>query len=229
MRKFKIWKISLMAFGFAGLVAGCGREQVPGPAFPTVIATLPASDANGVVTTTLVSADFSSVMNPSTINTTTFTLTGPGATPVAGAVSYTGTTAIFTPTVTLAANTRYVATVTTGAQDPGGTVLAANFVWSFTTEPPATVISTIPPNGAAAVTVNTEISAMFGEEINPATINASTFTITGPGATPVSGNVTYTGTTATFTATAALSAGTLYTATITTGAKDPTGAALAAS
>ena len=52
-------------------------------------------------------------MNQSTINTTTFTLTGPGATPVEGAVSYTGTTAILTPTVRLAANTPYIANVTT--------------------------------------------------------------------------------------------------------------------
>ncbi len=227
MLKFKIRKTSLVLFALAALVGGCGREQVPIAPSPTVIATLPANGSNGVFTNTTVSADFSSVMNPSTINTTTFTLTGPGTTPVAGAVSYAGTTAIFTPTVTLAADTRYVATLTTGAQDPGGFALAANFVWTFTTAPPATVISTIPPNGAAAVAVNTEISATFSEAMNPATLNAATFTLTGPGATPVAGGVTYVGISATFTPTATLATGTLYMATITTGAKTPAGAALA--
>ena len=193
-----------------------------------MIATFPADGANGVVTNTTVSADFSSVMNPSTINATTFLLKGPGGTPVAGAVSYAGTIASFTPTVPLATNTRYVATITTGAQDPRGTALAANFAWNFTTAPPATVISTVPANGATAVAVNTEISATFSEAMNPATINAATFTLTGPGATPVAGAITYSGTSATFTPTAALATGTLYMATITTGAKDPTGAALAA-
>jgi ketosteroid isomerase-like protein len=192
-----------------------------------VIATFPANGATGVVTNTTVSADFSSAMNSSTIDATTFTLTGPGGTAVAGAVSYAGTTAIFTPTVTLAANTPYIATVTTGARDTSGIALTTNFVWNFTTAPPATVISTIPANGVTAVAVNTEISATFSEAMNPATINATTFTVTGPGAAPVAGTVTYAGASATFTPSAILATDTLYMATITTGAKDPSGAALA--
>jgi hypothetical protein len=228
MHNFKGRKIFSLIFGLVALVAGCGREQAPSPAVPMVIATFPANGANGVVTNTAVSADFSSVMNPSTINTTTITLTGPGATTVAGAVSYAGKIAIFTPTVALAANTPYIATVTTGARDTSGIALAANFVWNFTTAPPATVISTIPANGTTAVAVNTGISATFSEAMNPATINATTFTLTGPGATPVAGAVTYAGNSATFTPTAILATGTLYMATITTGAKGASGAALAA-
>jgi ketosteroid isomerase-like protein len=230
VRKFKIWKILSVVFALASLFAGCNqnRKQNLPPPLPTVIATSPADGAKGVVTNTTVRADFSSVMNPSTINAATFTLKGPGGTLVAGAVSYAGTSAIFTPTVSLAANTLYLATITTGAQNPGGIALATNFVWSFTTAPPPTVISTIPANGAIAVAVNTAISAAFSEAMNPATINAATFTLTGPGATSVAGTVTYAGTSVTFTPTATLATGTLYMATITTGAKDPTGAALAA-
>jgi len=228
MSKFKIRKISSLVFVLVALAGGCGREQAPSPAFPTVIATFPASGATDVVTNTTVSAGFSSAMNPSTINTTTFTLTGPGAAPVAGAVSYAGTTAIFTPTVALAANTPYLATVTTGAQDTDGIALAANVAWNFTTAPPATVISTIPANGSTAVAINTAISATFSEAMNPATINPATFTLTGPGATPVAGTLAYAGNTATFSPTAILATGTLYMATITTGAKHPTGASLAA-
>jgi ketosteroid isomerase-like protein len=230
VRKFKISKILSVVFVLASFVVGCNqnRKQKPLPTLPTVIATFPAVGANGVVTNTTVSADFSSVMNPSTINAATFTLKGPGGTLVAGAVSYAGTSAIFTPTVSFSANTIYLATITTGAQNPGGIALATNFVWNFTTASPATVISTIPANGATAVAVNTTVSAAFSEAMNPATINAATFTLTGPGAKPVAGTVTYAGTSATFTPTATLATGTLYVATITTGAKDPTGAALAA-
>jgi hypothetical protein len=227
MRKFKIGKISLLAFVLVALVAGCGREQAPSPALPTVIITSPANGATGVVLNTTVSAGFSSVMNPATINTTTLTVTGPGAAAVSGAVSYSGTTATFTPAVSLAANTVYIATITTGATDPGGNALAANFVWSFTTGAP-TVISTVPANLATAVPVNTLVSATFSEPMNGATISAATFTLKGPGATPVAGVVIYAGSTATFTPTAVLATSTLFTATITTGAKDPAGAGLVA-
>jgi Ice-binding-like/Bacterial Ig-like domain len=227
MGKFKMGTISTVAFLLAVLAAGCGREQASSPASPTVITTSPAVGASGVLLNTTVSAGFSSVMAPATINTTTFTLTGPGVTSVTGAVSYAGTTATFTPAAPLAANTAYTATITTGAQDPGGNALGANFVWTFTTGAP-TVLSVVPANGAIAVAINSVVSATFTEAMDPLTINAATFKLAGPGATPVAGAVTYAGTTATFTPTFPLATGTLYTATITTGAKDPGGNALAA-
>ena len=226
MRKFKIESISLAALVLLALVAGCGREQAPSPAFPMVVATFPANGATGVATNTIVTAGFSSVMNPLTINTKTFTLTGPGTAPVAGAVTYAGTNAAFTPTASLSANTTYMVTITTGAQDPGGNPLAASIVWTFTTGAP-TIISTVPSGGATAVPVNTLVSATFSEAMDPATINAATVTVTGPGSSPVAGAVTYAGSTATFTPSVVLTTSTLYTATITTGAKDPTGASLA--
>ena len=195
---------------------------------PTVVSTIPVNGATAAAVNTAISATFSRAMDPATINATTFTLTGPGATPVGGTVGYSGSTATFTPSAVLATGTLFMATITTGAKDPTGAALAANFAWTFTAAVPPTIVSTIPANGATAVAVNTAISATFSEAMNPATINASTFTLTGPGATPVSGTVTYAGTTATFTSTAVLANSTLYMTTITTGAKDPTGAALAA-
>jgi len=227
MRKFKFGKTSLAAFVLVALVAGCGREQAHSPLSPTVIATSPVNGATGVLLNTTVTATFSSVMAPATINTSTFTLTGPGGTAVAGAVSYSGTTATFTPAASLAANSVYIGTITTRATDPGGNALSANFVWSFTTGAP-TVISTVPAGGATAVVVNTLVSATFSEPMNPATLTNATFTVTGPGATPVAGVVSYSGSTATFTPTTVLANSTLFTATLTTGVKDPAGAALAA-
>jgi hypothetical protein len=226
MRKFKIGKIVLLAFVLVALAAGCGREQAFSPVSPVVVATSPANGATGVLLNTTVTATFSTVMAPATINTTTFTLTGPGAAPVSGAVAYAGTTATFTPAASLAANTLYTGTITTGATDPGGNALGVNFVWSFTTGAP-TVISEVPAGGATLVAVNTLVSATFSKPMNAATLTALTFTVKGPGATPVAGVVTYAGSTATFTPTVVLATSTLYTATITTGAKDPAGVALA--
>jgi Bacterial Ig-like domain len=195
---------------------------------PSVLSTVPANSATVVPVNTLVSAMFSEAMNPVTINAATFTLTGPGATPVAGAVTYSTARATFTPTADLATSTLYTATITTGAKNSAGAPLAANFVWTFTTAPPPMVISTVPINGATAVAVNTIVTATFSETMNPAMINAATFTLTAPGATPVAGVVTYAGTTATFTPAVALTTSTLYTATITTGVKNSAGAPLAA-
>jgi hypothetical protein len=202
---------------------------------PTVISVTPLAGAFGVCPSTAVTATFSEAMNPATINATTFTLTGPGTTPVAGVVTYAGSTATFTPNPPgLALSTLYTATITTGAQDLNGDALASNMVWTFTTAAaacaPPTVISVAPPDGTGGICQNTLVVATFSVAMNPATINTTTFTLTGPGTTAVGGTVTYDAATdaATFTPNSpGLALGTLYTATITTGAKDLGGNALA--
>lgn len=88
------------------------------------------------------------------------------------------------------------------------------------------VVAVSPSNGATAVPVATLITATFNKAMNPATINTSTFLVTDPDGAPVSGTVSYSGTTATFTSTFLLAASSLYTATITTGATDTIGAPL---
>jgi Bacterial Ig-like domain len=59
--------------------------------------------------------------------------------------------------------------------------------------------------------------------MDPATINALTLTLKDSLNTPVSGTVGYSGMAATFTPNANLAYFTMYTATVTTGAKDPAG------
>jgi hypothetical protein len=126
-----------------------------------VIATSPANGASLVLLNTTVTANFSSVMAPGTINTTTFTLTGPtGA--VAGAVTYSGTTTTFTPATSLAALTLYTGAITTGATDPGGNALQANYVWTFTTAPPPSVVSTVPANLAIGMATIDSDSLLLG-------------------------------------------------------------------
>jgi uncharacterized protein (TIGR03437 family) len=197
---------------------------------PTVTSTVPAANAVGVPINSKITATFSEAMDPATITTSSFTLMQ-GATPVAGAVSYIGTTATFTPAAPLTLNTSYTATISSGATDLAGNALASDYVWSFAagaiadTTPP-TVISTIPAANAAGVPINSKITATFSEAMDPSTIGASTFTLT-LGGTPVAGAVTYIGTTATFTPASALATFAIYTATIRTGAEDLAGNALA--
>ncbi len=102
---------------------------------PAVLSTAPANGATSVAAATNVTATFSMAMNPATLTTSTFTLSGAGGT-VAGTVTYNGAAdaAAFTPSASLAYNTVYTATITTGAQNTGGVGLASSYTWSFTTE-----------------------------------------------------------------------------------------------
>src|SRR3989449_3208604 len=169
-------------------------------------------------------------MNPLTITPVTFTLKQ-GSTDVAGTVSYAGVTATFTPAGNLAPLTAYTATVTTGARDLAGNALPTDFNWSFTTgvTPDTTrpiVSATVPADAATAVAINQTINAAFSKAMDPLTITTVTFTLK-QGTTAVAGTVSYAGVTATFTPASALAPLTAYTATVTTGARDLAGNALA--
>src|SRR6185369_3153942 len=75
---------------------------------PTVSATVPLNAATGVAISGKIAAVFSEAMDPLTISTATVTLKQ-GVTPIAGTVTYVGTTATFTPAVNLAPLTAYTA------------------------------------------------------------------------------------------------------------------------
>jgi len=121
-------------------------------------------------------------MNPATISTTTFTVTGPSGA-VSGAVTYSGTTATFTPAGVLAYSTLYTATITTGAANLGGASLLGNYVWTFTTiTPPPTVTAVVPAIGATSVPIGQVLTATFNEAMLCSTLAspATTFIVTGP-------------------------------------------------
>ncbi len=235
MRKYRVCIMWFLATLLVVFVAGCGEETVNVPdTAPSVVSTIPIQGATGAALNTTISATFNKTMSSATIDTATFTVTGPGGAAVSGSVAYAtaGSVATFTPAASLAYGTVYTATITTGAKDMAGTALAANYVWMFTTGAAPilpTVISTVPANGATSVSVNQVLSASFSVAMSPATINAATFTVTGPGGAAVSGSVAYasSGSVATFTPAINLAYGTVYTATITTRAADTAGTTLA--
>ncbi len=84
-----------------------------------------------------------------------------------------------------------------------------------------TVLSATPAAGASNVPVTSPVTAIFSEDMAISTINESTFTVK-QGTTPISGTVTYSPSnkTAIFMPSANFSYSTLYSATVTTGAKD---------
>jgi hypothetical protein len=236
MKQFEAWKVVILGMLVLGVfvLPGCGRGTAGGGNWDrpvTVSSTSPANDEAGVPVGNRLSVTFSGPMDPATITPATFTLRK-GQTAVNGAVSYSGVTAVFAPATNLSANTLYTATITTGAKDSAGRNLANDYVWSFTTGAtldaiPPNAISTVPVNLATGVATNSAVTATFDEAMEPSTLNAATFTLN-QGSTHIPGSVDYTGVTAVFTPTANLQPGLLYTATISTGAKDLAGNALEA-
>jgi O-glycosyl hydrolase len=197
---------------------------------PTITSVTPTNGSTGVSVTSGVSAVFSEPMNPTTITSSTFTLTPLGGSAIAATVTYSNGTASLGPNATLAYNTTYTATLMTGMQSALGAPLAAAYTWSFTTAsgPPVPMVTQVTPgNGATGVDLGTSLTVDFNETMNSSTITGSTFTLTPAGGTAVAANVTSSGTSATLTPTSPLAYNTLYTATLTTGVQSSLGAALA--
>jgi hypothetical protein len=128
---------------------------------PTVTSTSPVNTTTNVSVNKRVTATFSRMMNGSTLTSSTFTV-HQGTTPIAGTVSYAGSTATFTPNAPLDISLVYTARITTGAADPQGATLAADYVWTFTT-------------GACS-----QAAVALGSAGNFAVLAGSTVTNTGP-------------------------------------------------
>ncbi len=195
---------------------------------PTVTSTTPINNASNISVNSSITATFSEVMDSTSLNTNTFTLNG-GAT---GTVTYTGTIATLKPSANLAYNTTYTATITTGATDKAGNPLSSNYTWNFKTsvamDTTAPLVSSVNPENSAinvAIT-NTKITVTFNETMDASIFTSSTF-IVNTGGNNISGTLSYSGTTATFTPLTDLVYGTEYTATITTDVKDSSGNKLA--
>ena len=220
---------SIAAMLLVVFMMGCKKEPNPGIA-PEVNSTIPVNKAVSVATNNKISATFSAAMDPSTITVVSFTLLN-GSTAVSGVAGYTDKTATFTPSASLAPNTLYSATITTVAQNTTGNALTKDYNWSFTTgdnpDITAPTVTSDPANNSADVAINKLLVITFSKPMEQATINSSTFSLK-QGSTSVSGTITLSTTTATFTPTGNFAYNTKYDGTVTTGAKDLSGNALAA-
>ncbi|MGZ3921564.1 MAG: Ig-like domain-containing protein [Bacteroidia bacterium] len=224
--------IALLAVMFiALLISACKKDKyVPlAGKCPVVESTSPSDNAVNVPLNATITVTFNENMKASTI-AQAFTLSGPGN--VSGTIIYDGTTPTmsFVPSAPLSANTTYTGRVSVAAKDPMGNALQKDYTWSFKTGSPDVtaplVIFTDPINNQTGIVLNKIVSAKFNEPMNPATLSNLTFLLK-EGVNTVQGTVSYSGTTTYFSPTANLLPGTLYTGTITTGAKDVSGNALA--
>jgi Ice-binding-like/Bacterial Ig-like domain len=210
--------------------AGGGSSVTP-PAALAVVSSTPLTDAIEIPVDDPSSATFNMAMDPATITSSTFTLTSEtGAAPVQGVVTYTNSTATFLPSADLENESWYAASITAEVRSASGERLQDHRNWRFKTGGQSAaprVMSTTPIAGATGVLLTAGASATFSQAMDPATIGASTFTLTsGTSAVPVQGTVSYANSRAVFVPTAPLESNGSYTATITTGAKNLAGVAL---
>lgn len=247
-----IWSIPVL---LAAFIAGCGggsgsggRDPILGVGAiavlpPSVTAVAPINNATNVpINNTIISAAFSEAMAPISGGASfTVTCNAPCTSP-SGTVTLDATNRIATYStgaIALAPLTLYTATVTGARSLATGLSLPAPYVWSFTTgitpdTTKPTVILTVPattsPGPTTGAPTNTAITAVFSKDMAPGSITAATFTLTCalPCVSPA-GNVNYSvgSRTASFTPATVLAAGTTYTATVTSGATDLAGNALA--
>jgi hypothetical protein len=148
-------------------------------AAPRVASMVPADGATVVPLTTTVKATFSRAMDPTTINTTSFTLSRPDGSLVPASVSYDtpSATATLTPSAQLAYSTVYTARVTTAAKASDGTPFQTATAWMFTTRP---VQSPVRVNaGGPAYTAADGRSFLADQYFTGGNTFSSTATITG--------------------------------------------------
>jgi hypothetical protein len=114
----------------------CSPDVTP----PSVPTTTPAAGATGIAVSANVVATFSEPVAPATVTTTNVTLVRQGTTTnIASAVTYNVATRTVTlnPNANLLSATTYVATIksgATGVKDLAGNAMAADKVWTFTTQ-----------------------------------------------------------------------------------------------
>lgn len=201
---------------------------------PTVTSTVNANGSTGVAVNTKIGAFFSEAMNPSTLNSVSFTVMD-GVNFVPGVISYSGVAVVFTPASLLNFNTKYTMTITSNATDVAGNQLSGNqfaypapgnYDWSFTTgsapDTTAPTVTSVIPDATINVAVDTKIGAFFSEPMDPLTLTSTSFTVR-TGGNLVAGTIAYSGVSVVFSPTSLLLANTKYTMTIASTATDVAG------
>jgi hypothetical protein len=196
---------------------------------PAVTLTSPTTGATNVAVDTTIVATLSEAI--AGVTAASFFLEGPNG-PIAASVALLSkTTVSLTPTVQLAPQTVYQASLTSTIVDiAGNPLMGAPIAWTFKTgaDTIAPVLSSRFPEVADSdILLSTNVTARFSEPV----INVSTASMTlDKAGSVIPATVTYSPTTrlARLTPTAALSANTTYTVTLTSAITDVFGNALAA-
>src|SRR6185437_12005400 len=200
---------------------------------PHMLGTSPLNGDVNMPTNTLVILEFNEPLNTVAAATGVQVLANGTAVQGGIALSDSNRRITFTPSAAFPANSTVTVTVQPSIADLADRLIDNPGTFTFqtgtatdTTRP--SVVTLSPVNGAAGVPVNSVVEVQFSERINPLTVNASDFTVTPTSGLQIPGTIVVSadGQSATFTPSAALQAGTTYTATVSSSITDLTGQAL---
>jgi len=154
-------------------------EAAPDTIPPQVTSSQPADGATGVAPDVEIRVVFSEAVN---VPSGAFILQDESKNSIPGTSALSGSTFTFTPQNDLAYNTTYTAIITTAVTDLAGNHLQQDYSFSFTIKPddvPPQVVETFPADGDTGVAKDTDIWVKFSEPIDPASVNANTFSVSG--------------------------------------------------
>ena len=192
---------------------------------PTVSARSPLPGQSRIAQTANITATLSRAVNAATVNGATFVLRSPSGAVVPAVVSYNATTRVATlnPNATLAADTRYVASITSGIKSADFGIATSATTWTFLTGPAPVVNFRTPASGAVGVGRTSNVTVGFNEPVTG--VSRTSVVLRSPSGATVSAVVTYNATTrrVTLNPSATLAARTRYTFSLTSGIRDLAG------
>jgi len=199
----KTFKINPVYFGSAIFVLvltsffvfGCAQGvNDPDPSLqPRVISYSPTNEATNVVLNSMISAQFSTTLDASTISPNTFVVSSAGE-KVGGDRVYfpIEKTIVFTPSQELAANTVFDVAVTSGLKSNRG-MSAFYYTWHFSTGASTGItprVSAQYPASREVALTNAKLWARFNTDMSTNSINPQSFTLYGP-AGKITSTITY--------------------------------------
>lgn len=191
---------------------------------PIVVSTQPYAGQADAELSSAIYATFDQLLDPASLDNSTFILRDSGNNEVSGGVYCWDHTAEFYVSESLQPLSTYTATLTTGVRAANGLTMEQDYTWSFTTNSGAPRVSgTTPSGGTTGWWAARSVEAQFTIGMDMSSLNSSTFRLEDAGGNPVSGHVTANYFSAQFVPDPPLNGSTTYTATVTTGAKSEAG------
>jgi hypothetical protein len=214
------------ALGVKDLAGNAGPAQTAAFAVgvaPTVSTRSPLPGQTRISQTANITATLSQAVTG--VGATSFVLRSPSGALVPSVVSYNPTTRVATlnPNATLAADTRYSASLTTAVKSADFGVSMVSTTWTFVTGPSPVVIFRSPASGAVGVSRVSNVTAGFSEAVSG--VSTASVYLRSPSGVRIPAVVTYNAATrrATLNPSVTLAARTRYLLSLTSGIRDGAG------
>ncbi|TVQ79842.1 MAG: DUF3494 domain-containing protein [Flavobacteriales bacterium] len=143
---------ALAAIAFLGSCGNDNDSKVNASDQPIVLSTSPKTNDSNVAHNKVISVNFNKEMKGSTITSSSFSVKK-GSSAVAGSITYSEKTVLFTPTAAFDQNTTYTVTLTTAVKSTKGFALSEDYSWKFTTGENSTGMSAVDLKSAAGFVI----------------------------------------------------------------------------